>query len=164
MLKHGLRFFTFLNLFFNAGLVTGSIKSNSIHSPRFLTKLQTPAAQLCRLKGSGDLFQQGINTPLGLNSQGSFLGSSLKEQFSQAEDKDIDLILQLRIQELLYANSNSEGIGVDYLGNTVYVDDSDSDVLQNPSMDDPESQELDVLASRTFRAMERFQLITCISA
>jgi hypothetical protein len=166
MRKFGFCYIIFLDLILDAGLVATKIRdlhSQTSQNNLFLMKSRVnPRTALLRLKGSGENTQQADCQVKGPPSR--FLGTAaIEKNLNQSNDSEVvnsmDSVIKFRFHEILYSNTNSEGVGVDFLGHIVHEDGPAASEITGQdgrSDNDPESHELDALASRAFRAMERF--------
>ena len=87
-----------------------------------------------------------------------FLGALMLQADSEYLKSDLDSIFRLRMHEILYEMENSEGVGVDYLGPVICEEETPTNASMSSApvnTTSPDSQELDDLADRAFRAMER---------
>jgi hypothetical protein len=125
--------------------------------------------RLNRLKGAGDA-DAAYNFLKQNNTEGAveqdirtFLGAAVFDLHS-TDDKvteQCSAILQHRFHELLYGSTNSQGVGVDYLGHIACVDDGDGNTVQGPPVAATTSQEClqiqqeDRLADRLLTTMEQ---------
>ncbi len=126
---------------------------------------------LNRLKGAGDTDHDVLNKiylerAVEQNTC-SFLGTSVLEtdNLSALDEKNPEhwnAILQHRMHELLYGSTNSQGVGVDYLGHIACVDDGygnnapESPVAPTTNGECLQSQQIDRLADRLLTTMERW--------